>query len=97
MQSRPFKGKRQNLSIVIDTDSGIDDAWAILMVLAAAKENNEHCIHLSGITCVHGNTDVNQSCVNVLRTLSASNHLDVSNLMQSFGRPTVRYASCESI
>lgn len=72
-------GKRYPLSVVVDTDSGIDDAWAILMILAAAKQHG-HGIHLSGITCVHGNTDVNQSCINVLRTLAASSHLNVSEL-----------------
>lgn len=80
MNIQSIERKRHPLSVVVDTDSGIDDAWAILMVLAAAKECEGHSIHLSGITCVHGNTDVNQSCINVLRTLAASNHLNVSEL-----------------
>lgn len=75
MNIQSIEKKRHPLYVVVDTDSGIDDAWAILMILAAAKK---HDVHLSGITCVHGNTDVNQSCINVLRTLAASNHLDVS-------------------
>lgn len=62
--------------IVVDTDAGVDDAWAILMLLAAAKENGN--IKIAGITCSHGNTTVNHTYNNVLRTLEASGRLDVS-------------------
>uniref|UniRef100_A0A1B6K2M9 Inosine/uridine-preferring nucleoside hydrolase domain-containing protein n=1 Tax=Homalodisca liturata TaxID=320908 RepID=A0A1B6K2M9_9HEMI len=55
--------------VLIDTDAGIDDAWAILMLLAAAKENRE--INVMGITCVHGNATVDQISLNVLRTLES--------------------------
>lgn len=62
--------------ILIDTDAGIDDAWAILMLLAAAKENP--LINILGITCVFGNTIVDHTCINVLRTLESSKRTDVS-------------------
>ncbi|KAG8251178.1 hypothetical protein J6590_085260 [Homalodisca vitripennis] len=55
--------------VLIDTDAGIDDAWAILMLLAAAKENRD--INVIGITCVHGNATVDQISLNVLRTLES--------------------------
>lgn len=61
--------------VLVDTDAGIDDAWAILMLLAAAKENTS--IEILGITCVSGNTDVENTCINVLRTLESSQRMDV--------------------
>lgn len=50
--------------MIIDTDCGIDDAQAIMMALAAPN------IHILGITCVFGNTTVDNVCQNVLRVLS---------------------------
>lgn len=50
--------------VIIDTDCGIDDAQAVLMALAASH------VQVLGITCVFGNTDVNNVCQNVLRVLS---------------------------
>uniref|UniRef100_A0A1B6KD12 Inosine/uridine-preferring nucleoside hydrolase domain-containing protein n=1 Tax=Graphocephala atropunctata TaxID=36148 RepID=A0A1B6KD12_9HEMI len=61
--------------VVVDTDAGLDDAWAILMLLATAKENKD--IKVVGITCVHGNTTVEQTCINVLRTLESSSGLEI--------------------
>lgn len=50
--------------VIIDTDCGIDDAQAILMALAAPN------IELLAVTCVFGNTAVENVCQNVLRVLS---------------------------
>lgn len=50
--------------MIIDTDCGIDDAQAIMMALAAPN------IHILGVTCVFGNTTVDNVCQNVLRVLS---------------------------
>ncbi|KAM9383630.1 inosine-uridine preferring nucleoside hydrolase [Pholidichthys leucotaenia] len=50
--------------LIIDTDCGIDDAQAIMMALAAPD------VEVLGITCVFGNTEVNNVCQNVLRVLS---------------------------
>ncbi|XP_054282348.1 pyrimidine-specific ribonucleoside hydrolase RihA-like isoform X1 [Macrosteles quadrilineatus] len=60
--------------VIIDTDAGIDDAWAILMLLAASQSEN---VSVAGITCVHGNAEVDQICLNVLRTLEASKRPDI--------------------
>lgn len=50
--------------VIIDTDCGIDDAQAILMALAAPN------MELLAVTCVFGNTAVENVCQNVLRVLS---------------------------
>lgn len=50
--------------VIIDTDCGIDDAQAILMALAAPN------IEVLGVTCVFGNTAVENVCQNVLTVLS---------------------------
>ncbi|KAM9848719.1 inosine-uridine preferring nucleoside hydrolase isoform 2-T2 [Aulostomus maculatus] len=49
--------------MIIDTDCGIDDAQAILMALAAPD------VHVLGVTCVFGNTAVQNVCQNVLMVL----------------------------
>lgn len=50
--------------VIIDTDCGIDDAQAILMALAAPN------VEVLAVTCVFGNTAVENVCQNVLRVLS---------------------------
>lgn len=50
--------------VIIDTDCGIDDAQAILMALAAPS------IEVLAVTCVFGNTAVENVCQNVLKVLS---------------------------
>lgn len=45
--------------LIIDTDGGIDDAWALMLVLAQAH------IKVLGITTVHGNVGVNQATRNI--------------------------------
>lgn len=57
--------------LIIDTDCGIDDAQALFMALAAPQ------VHILGISCVFGNTDVNNVCQNVLRVLSVCGHQDI--------------------
>ena len=51
--------------MILDCDTGVDDAHAILM--AVADPNT----HLLAITCVQGNVGVDQVCYNVARTLEA--------------------------
>ena len=58
--------------VVIDTDCGIDDAQAIMMALAAPD------VHVVGITCCFGNTDVENVCQNVLRVLSVCERSQVN-------------------
>ena len=52
--------------VIIDTDCGIDDALAIMLAMDCHKRQ---LIHILGITCVYGNTDVSQVVRNVLLVL----------------------------
>ncbi|CAG7822583.1 unnamed protein product [Allacma fusca] len=57
--------------VVIDTDAGVDDASAIFLVLAAHK-NSAANLKIVGITCVNGNTNLDNVCKNVTRILNTS-------------------------
>lgn len=61
--------------VVIDTDAGSDDAVGILQTLG--HENLHGGVKVIGITCVTGNTRVDNVVVNVLKTLDTVNRLDV--------------------
>lgn len=54
--------------VLIDTDAGIDDAWALMMMIQAHK-NPSISFNIEGITCVHGITDVENVTKNVGRVL----------------------------
>lgn len=69
--------------VIIDTDCGIDDAQAIMMALAAPN------IEVLGVTCVFGNTTVENVCQNVLRVLSICERQGVCL--------TVLYLNCKMI
>ena len=51
------------VNIILDVDTGVDDAFAILY----ATRNPE--IKVLGITCVDGNTNLEQVCKNTLQVL----------------------------
>ncbi|XP_047227240.1 inosine-uridine preferring nucleoside hydrolase isoform X2 [Girardinichthys multiradiatus] len=57
--------------LLVDVDCGVDDAQAIMLALATPK------VELLGITCVHGNTAVENVCKNTLRVLQACNKLEI--------------------
>lgn len=57
--------------LLLDADCGTDDAQAIMLALAAPS------VELLGITCVHGNTTVENVCRNTLRVLQACSKLEV--------------------
>ena len=61
--------------IIVDCDTGSDDAFALAMLLAA---HNLKKIKMLGITCVAGNTSVENVVKNVFRTLDVCNAKDVS-------------------
>jgi inosine-uridine nucleoside N-ribohydrolase len=63
------------MKVIVDVDAGVDDAMALLLLLAA--DGQKH-IKILGITCCHGNTSVNNVCINVLRLLEAAGRCDVS-------------------
>ncbi|RXN28025.1 inosine-uridine preferring nucleoside hydrolase-like protein [Labeo rohita] len=57
--------------LLVDVDCGVDDAQAIMMALAAPG------VQILGITCVQGNTSVDNVCKNVLRVLKVCNHPEI--------------------
>ncbi|XP_026150929.1 inosine-uridine preferring nucleoside hydrolase [Mastacembelus armatus] len=57
--------------LLVDVDCGVDDAQAIMMALASPN------VEILGITCVHGNTTVENVCKNVLRVLQCCNKLEI--------------------
>ncbi len=58
-------------SIILDVDTGVDDAFAVLF---AARHPE---INLMGITCVDGNTNVDQVIVNTFKVLDAAGASDI--------------------
>ncbi|XP_039998263.1 inosine-uridine preferring nucleoside hydrolase-like isoform X3 [Xiphias gladius] len=57
--------------LIIDVDTGVDDAQAIMVALAAPS------VEILGITCCHGNTTLDHACKNTLRVLKVCNRLDI--------------------
>lgn len=58
--------------LIMDVDTGVDDAQAIMVALATPN------VDILGITCCHGNTPLDNSCKNTLRVLKTCGRLDVS-------------------
>ena len=58
-------------SIILDVDTGVDDAFAVLF---AARHPE---INLLGITCVDGNTNVDQVIANTFKVLDAAGAGDI--------------------
>jgi len=61
--------------LLIDTDGGTEDAWAIFMGLSAHQHSRR--VKIVGITCVYGTTTVENACVNVSRILNTVNEKNV--------------------
>ncbi|XP_063306623.1 inosine-uridine preferring nucleoside hydrolase-like [Pelobates fuscus] len=57
--------------LLIDVDCGTDDAQAIMMAIASPN------VKILGITCVGGNTVLDNVCKNVLRVLKLCNRCDI--------------------
>lgn len=57
--------------IILDVDTGADDALAILLAIFSGK------FEILGITTVAGNTNVNQATINTLRVLNLAERLDI--------------------
>ncbi|KAG7220954.1 hypothetical protein INR49_010203 [Caranx melampygus] len=62
---------KMSKKLLADVDCGVDDAQAIMLALANPN------VELLGITCVHGNTTVENVCKNTLRILQACNRLEI--------------------
>nr|XP_061803284.1 inosine-uridine preferring nucleoside hydrolase-like [Nerophis lumbriciformis] len=57
--------------LILDVDTGVDDAMAIMMALADTN------VEVLGITCCHGNTPLEKVLKNTLRVLKVCNRLDI--------------------
>ncbi|XP_006807199.1 inosine-uridine preferring nucleoside hydrolase-like [Neolamprologus brichardi] len=57
--------------LIIDVDTGVDDAMAIMVALANPD------VEILGITCCHGNTPLENVLKNTLRVLKVCNRLDI--------------------
>lgn len=68
-------------NIILDTDMGTDDAWALKMLLQA-DHLYDH-IKLLAVTCVQGNTSLNYVLRNTYRILKSANRLDVMSTLNS--------------
>ncbi|XP_031787342.1 inosine-uridine preferring nucleoside hydrolase isoform X2 [Nasonia vitripennis] len=60
--------------IIVDCDAGTDDALALILLIAAHKQKK---IEILAITCVTGNTYVDNVVNNVFRTLRVCDALDI--------------------
>ncbi|KAL5015916.1 hypothetical protein ScPMuIL_005505, partial [Solemya velum] len=57
--------------LLIDVDTGVDDAHALILALSQPE------VEVLGITCVHGNVDLDQVCKNTLRVLKVCGKMNV--------------------
>lgn len=62
--------------VIFDHDGGTDDAWALLMLLQAEKHLKN--IKLLAITCVNGNTTIDNVIKNTYHILCLMGRTDVS-------------------
>lgn len=60
--------------VIVDCDAGIDDALALIILFAAHKHKR---INIRAVTCVYGNTSVQNVVKNVFRTMEACDITDV--------------------
>lgn len=61
--------------VIVDTDMGSDDAWAVLMLLRA--EQYMQNFKILGLTCVHGNAPMENVLKNTGRILERAGRCDV--------------------
>ncbi|XP_071320332.1 inosine-uridine preferring nucleoside hydrolase-like [Trachinotus anak] len=66
--------------LILDVDTGVDDAQAIMVALAAPD------VEILGITCSHGNTPLENVLKNTLRVLKVCNRLDIP-VYRGFAEP----------
>ncbi|XP_050332121.1 inosine-uridine preferring nucleoside hydrolase-like isoform X1 [Bactrocera neohumeralis] len=71
--------------VVFDCDVGNDDAWGLMMLIRAEETFKRRVdlvdspakFEIIGVTCVQGNTNVDQAVINTLRVLKAANRNDL--------------------
>lgn len=59
------------IPVILDVDTGVDDALALLLASRAPD------LQLLGVTCVNGNVDLESVCRNTLQVLEAAGRSDV--------------------
>ena len=75
--------KLETGKLIIDSDAGVDDAVALFLALGYEAKQLNSSVKIVAITCVFGNTNVDNVAVNVLKVLKTANRLDVSFLDQN--------------
>jgi pyrimidine-specific ribonucleoside hydrolase len=70
------------VQVILDVDTGVDDALAILLASRAPG------LEIRAITCVAGNTDIDQVVINTLRVLDAAGAPDIP-VARGMSRPLV--------
>lgn len=70
------EGKKNAIkNVILDVDPGLDDAWAIALMIWGESLGNYKIL---AITLVNGNTTVKHQVANTLRILHVMNRMDVS-------------------
>ena len=79
---------------IIDADTGIDDAMALVLALDSHKRGE---VDIRAITCVNGNTAIKNSQVNVLRILDVMGcpKAGVTSITDSFYPNNANYTSMQ--
>ena len=72
--------------IIIDTDPGVDDAFAIMLALRSPE------LHVEAITTVNGNTNLKQATENALRILEILDVAELPPVIKGAARPLKRKA-----
>ncbi|XP_046403915.1 uncharacterized protein C1683.06c-like isoform X2 [Ischnura elegans] len=75
--------------LVMDVDVGNDDAWAIIMA-ASEYATTTLGAELIALTCVDGNTEVDNVVINVLKLLKTMGRLDIP-VYRGANRPLLHY------
>uniref|UniRef100_A0A8D9B3E1 Inosine-uridine preferring nucleoside hydrolase n=2 Tax=Cacopsylla melanoneura TaxID=428564 RepID=A0A8D9B3E1_9HEMI len=71
--------------VILDVDAGIDDAWAILVMLRAEQKN---LVEIIAITCCHGNAELPDVVDNVCRILQAFGRKNIP-IYRGVSRPLI--------
>jgi len=67
---------------IIDCDAGVDDAFALIFALSRDD------IDIVAVTCVGGNTGLDQVCINVMKVLEVCKRTDVP-VYKGAGKPLI--------
>lgn len=73
----PLKAQSQSISLIIDTDPGVDDALALTWLLGQSNQQ------ILGIVSVYGNTTIEQTTNNVMAVLDMNGRPDIPVIIGS--------------